>query len=314
MTERRPYYIQSDYTGYPAAVGELNARYMDYPRVVSVETQVKCNAACLFCPYPVSPRKGQELSERLFLKIIDDLSVIPRNHDFLITLHRINEPLLDNRMEKFHKVIAEKLPSARQGFWSNGTSLTKGNLEWMVKYKGASLSVSLNSIDEDEHIRMMGFGLESVFKGLDYLHGLAEAGDFPLSVSLLAPFISDHQACHFHNVCDDMWPLFKTGIRPFFKWMGSSDRGSEYRETHGFEGMNEAQIVDYPCGQWCDIHVLANGYVTKCCIDEVGFDGNPEFDVRKHHVLDIYKKGRWKREKLQPRGCIDDCGGCLHLG
>lgn len=120
--------IQADCDSYAADFDNFKKHYLIFPRKISIETQVVCNAKCTFCPYPTSPRQGQILKEELFYKIIKDLTCIPSHHKFDITLHRINEPLLEGRMEAFCREIAEKLPNANQKFFSNGLCWRKVNL------------------------------------------------------------------------------------------------------------------------------------------------------------------------------------------
>lgn len=306
-------FIQADYHGYPASIASLKAIYLDFPRNVGIETQVKCNAKCSFCPYPTSPRQGQEMSDELFHKIVNDLSRIPHSHSFGITLHRINEPLLDRRMLGFCQLVAEKLPSANQQFWTNGTMLKEGAFEWMTQYARASLTISLNSVNEEEHVRLMGFGLESVFRGLDYLHRLTESRKFTLPVALCAPFQNEEKAAAYQAECSKRWPLFKPAIRPFFQWMGASDAGGEHRLASGLPSPSAQQAAKFACGQWFDLHILANGYVTKCCIDETGYAGEATFDALNNNVLDIYQAARSKRANLPPRREAG-CEGCFHLG
>jgi sulfatase maturation enzyme AslB (radical SAM superfamily) len=313
ISKRIPF-IQANYDDYPVTVEKLRAKYFDYPRAISIETQVKCNAKCSFCPYPKSPRQGQVMPDELFHKIINDLGCIPRNHRFMITLHRINEPLLDRRMQGFCQVIAEKVPSAIQQFWTNGSMLNEGAFEWMALYPRANLTVSLNTVNEMEHIRMMGFGLKGVFRGLDYLHDLTEAGKFNLPVTLCAPFQNEQQAQHYTKICCDRWPKFNPAIRPFFRWMGDSGAGAEQRSCYSLAASNANQVTDYPCAQWFDLHILANGFVTKCCIDETGWGGKSKYDVRENHVLDIYQSAQSLREILPRRSMINNCTECFHLG
>jgi hypothetical protein len=254
------------------------------------------------------------MPEELFHKIINDLSRIPHTQTFLITLHRINEPLLDRRMQDFSRVVAEKLPSAIQQFWSNGTMLRRGAFEWMTRYPRANLNISLNSVNEDEHVKLMGFGLKQVFRGLDYLHRLAESGDFPLPVMLCAPFQNEGQALEYEVYCRRRWPLFNPAIRPFFQWMGDSGAGADHRSASGLPAPKAWGTARFPCAQWFDLHILANGYVTKCCIDETGHAGETAFDVRTHDVLDIFQAGKGLRETLPERASVGGCAGCLHLG
>lgn len=312
--QTEPRFIQADYGGYAAATEKLRTAYFKFPRVVSIETLVDCNARCSFCPYPASPRKGQEMQDSLFLKIIEDLSVIPTDHAFRITLSRINEPLLDKRLRYFHEVIAERLPSAAPTFWSNGTMLRKGAFEWMACYKRGVLSVSLNAIDEEEHTQMMGFGLKRVLANLDYVHALVEADEFPLTVSLSAPFQSDEQATRIEAYCKSRWPRFLIGVRPLFIWRGGSEKGADARVSSGISERAAWQAAHLSCAQWFDLHILANGVVTKCCIDETGFEGDEKFNAARRNVLDIYRESAWLREQLPDRSTVKGCEGCEHLG
>lgn len=306
--------MQADYAEYPSRVRELQRQYMSYPRAISIETLVRCNAKCVFCPYPTSARQGQEMSDELFAKIIDDLSEIPRDHPCSINLHRINEPLLDPRMERFIRLVHDKLPGASQRFWSNGTMLRQGGFEWMAEFPRATLTVSLNSMDEDEHIRLMGFGLSVVLRGLDYVHDLAVAGRFPLPVTLCAPFVGAESAARFQEACKLRWPRFVSACRPFFQWMGESGAGSQERVMFGLPSEFASRADAFACAQWFDLHTLANGYVTKCCIDETGYVGHEEFDASRHNVLDIYRRRLALRRDLPQRRTVPGCQGCLHLG
>ena len=254
------------------------------------------------------------MPDELFHKIIANLCRIPHSHSFLITLHRINEPLLDRRMQGFCDVIAKKLPSAIQQFWTNGTMLREGTFEWMTQYDRANLTVSLNSVNEEEHIRIMGFGLEVVYQGLDYLHRLVESGKFTLPVMLCAPFKNERKARDYVAVCSRRWPLFTPAIRPFFQWMGGSCVGQKHRNASRLPDLEETRVANFPCGQWFDLHILANGYATKCCIDENGHVGEATFDIRYRHVLNIYQVRQGLRKRLPKRSDIGGCEGCLHLG
>ncbi len=62
---------------YESDLATLQARCVDYPATVSIETFVHCNAAYDFCPYPQLTRKGDLMSDALFEKIIEDLESIP---------------------------------------------------------------------------------------------------------------------------------------------------------------------------------------------------------------------------------------------
>ncbi len=313
-TETKPRLIQADYEEYQARVMVLRPIYSTYPRTISIETQVKCNAKCGFCPYPESPRQGQEMPTEIFEKIIDDLSVIPVGHRFQMTLARINEPLLDPRLKAFHQLIAQKLPGAVFTFWSNGTMLREGAYEWMADYQDARLVISLNAVNEADHIRLMGFGLKRVLKNLDHLHRLKEDGRFGISVTLVAPWESVAQAREVESFCKQRWPLFYVGIRPVFEWVGDSRKGSDFRQETTEKNVSSEVALNAVCAQWFDLHILANGYATKCCIDESGFTGDERFNCSTRNVLNVFDESRWLRDTLPDRSDVSGCEGCRHLG
>lgn len=314
LTDEIPGLVAANYGEYAQNISKVREKFLDYPRCVSIETQVKCNAKCGFCPYPVSPRKGEEMDEETFEKIISDLEAIPQTHKFVLTLSRINEPLLDRRLERFHQLIKEKLPNAWPQFWSNGTMLRPGKFEWMAGFPGSSLSISLNSVDDAEHQQMMGFGLKSVLPNLDYVHSLKADKKFPITVKLRAPFENREQAHQFYTYCQERWPLFEAGIRPYFVWTGDIDVGQTERDRAQSGLPAQMSASSFSCGQWYDLHILANGYATKCCIDEAGFTDNDRFNCQTNHVLDVYAQTRVLREELPPRKQVAGCEDCLHLG
>lgn len=308
-------FIQANYATYAENLRQLKSRYALYPRVISIETQVRCNAKCGFCPYPSSPRQGEEMSTDFFYKLLDDLDEIPESHAFTIAPHRINEPLLDSRMRAFHEEIAKRHPQASHMFISNGTTLKAGAFEWMGEYAKAGLTISLNSMDEDRHQELMGFGLKALSKNLDYLHELVLGGRFKPPVTLCAPHLGDEHSTGFTQACQQRWPKFKIGIRPFFQWMGSTPSGGDYRGVSGLPNNPDSQLLDQlPCGQWFDLHILASGYVTKCCIDETGHQGQVRYDARVNNALAIYRERDDYRYSLPGRGKVRDCQGCFHLG
>lgn len=310
----KPRLVQADYERYQASVAALRPKFSEYPRTISIETQVKCNAKCGFCPYPESPRQGQEMPTGMFEKIIDDLSAIPDDHRFQMTLARINEPLLDRRLKGFHELIARKLPGASLTFWSNGTMLREGAYEWMADYKGARLVISLNAVNETDHVRLMGFGLERVLKNLDRVHQLKEKGLFDVSVTLVAPWENEAQAREVETFCKSRWPLFAIGIRPFFEWVGESRKGADFRQGTTASNPLSQAALNFSCAQWFDLHILANGYATKCCIDESGFTGNERFNCFTRNALEVFGESQVLRDKLPDRSTVNGCEGCFHLG
>lgn len=101
---------------------------------IQIETINKCNGKCPFCPVNkyVDTRKLTKMSEQLFDKIINELSLM--NYAKKVALFSNNEPLLDNRLITFAQRAREKLPSAFIYIYTNGTLLNLDNCMKLAQY------------------------------------------------------------------------------------------------------------------------------------------------------------------------------------
>lgn len=101
-----------------------NLCHYKYPYMFnSIELDIYnvCNRSCEYCPnskYKIPPHK---MDEKLFHRIIDQLSAMKYNGRIL--LHRFGEPLLDDRLDNFVKYINEKCDYARIELFTNGDYL-----------------------------------------------------------------------------------------------------------------------------------------------------------------------------------------------
>jgi radical SAM protein with 4Fe4S-binding SPASM domain len=93
---------------------------------IAIETTTYCNRACSYCPNSVFNRgekKNEKLmDERLFKKIIDELSVI--KYKGSIYPYFYGEPLLDERLANFMDYAHKKLPEAKIVVSTNGDYLS----------------------------------------------------------------------------------------------------------------------------------------------------------------------------------------------
>ena len=185
--------------------------------------------------------------------------------------------------------------------------------EWIDDYKFATLHISLNSVTEQGHQDLMGIGLKKVLRNLDYLHGLRAEKRWRRPVTLHASYQSAETSREMEEFCADRYPLFKLGIRPFFSWEGDENTGAKEREDSGVFSADDYGVASLPCGQWFDLHILANGFATKCCIDQTGFSDD-KYDTRNHHALDIFRQSLPLRQTQPGRETVTGCVGCTHLG
>ena len=111
------------------------------------------------------------------------------------------------------------------------------------------------------------------------------------------PYLTEIKAKQFVEAVEKRFPLFTIRLRPVYTWMGGSEKGDDERLQTEIGELIARKSQDWACGQWFDLNILANGYATKCCIDETGFDEDA-FNAAKNHCLDIYAKTLPYRQQL----------------
>ncbi len=108
---------------------------------IEIETVNRCNGTCSFCPINAKDetREYKKMSEDLFDSIIDQLSMI--DYRGKIALFSNNEPLLDDRICRFARKVADKLPDAYKVIFTNGILLNQSIFDKLID------SVDLLNID-----------------------------------------------------------------------------------------------------------------------------------------------------------------------
>ena len=113
----------------------VDTPYMDYPKGIGLETLVRCNAACDFCPYPHLERKGDRMEDRLIEKFLDELGDIPDDVPVSVNPSRVNEPFLDKRVLPFLQEVERRHSNARIAIFSNGSTFTEKLIEQLGTLK-----------------------------------------------------------------------------------------------------------------------------------------------------------------------------------
>ncbi len=95
---------------------------------VAIETFGYCNRKCSWCfnSDDLPPRKAGEMTEQLYFKIINELSIT--KYAGRISPHLYGEPLMDKRIIKFISHARRKCQYAYLRFSSNGDLLTEEKL------------------------------------------------------------------------------------------------------------------------------------------------------------------------------------------
>ena len=274
-------------------------KYLDWPMEVSIETLAKCNAACVFCPYPTLDRQGEKMPDAMLDRIVEELKDCP--HRFIISPFKVNEPFLDKRLLPFCRKVMAELPNAMLRLFSNGSALTEKHLRQVNDLERVfHLWVSLNTHDPEEYKRVMSLDFERTAANLDRLHAMMARKEFghPVVVSKVMEgkkrSIPDEA---FVLYCLDRWPLFDVFTIKRDSWLGNIDA-------------DEAPIPDAPCNRWNELSITATGVVALCCMD--GKAEYPIGDLNMQTFYEVYNlsvyRERW--EKQMSRLDVPVCSGC----
>jgi len=132
--------------------------YCAFPESLMVQTTSRCNAACVFCPYPAvrSEIKHGEMTFTLFVKLMRECS----RHAGLksINLFLMNEPLMDPRIVDRCDFAKETNPGAAICLWTNGCNLDDGLSRSLIGSGLDAIGVSIHAMWPETYRALTGRG------------------------------------------------------------------------------------------------------------------------------------------------------------
>lgn len=277
----------------------LRNQYWDQPREVSIETLALCNARCTFCPYGSLGREREKLSMDLITYLVGQMK--SWRQPFFISPFKVNEPLLDPRMEDVCRRIDQEIPMARIRFFTNGSVLTLDHLTWLHKIRHLEeLWISLNSCDPAEYKELMGLKFSVTEMHLNRLHAWVKLGHFrcPVRVSRVAQDDLESNRKFVREVIR-RWPLFHPFIIKRDGWLGAILPGV-------------TNIPKTPCSRWFELNITAQAKAVLCCMD-----GKGEYvlgDAATQPLLDIYNQPHLieRRLHIPDRYSVEPCQRCTY--
>lgn len=158
-TLKSRYYVPSPEDSLPSRLWKSATRrhVPDFPRTVQIQTMTGCNAACVFCPYPLTV-EGQPkgfMKQSLFEAVIDEIAAhgVRRVSPYLM-----NEPFLDPGMVDRLVYIKSKIPDSRLVVTTNGSRLTPPLVDRVIEANALhALYISFQGIEKE--------GYEATMKG-----------------------------------------------------------------------------------------------------------------------------------------------------
>ena len=271
--------------------------YVDFPYEVHIETLALCNAACTFCPYPKMDRQGDRMSDELIDKIITDLKKVPADVPFFIAPFKVNEPFLDKRIFSVCAKINEQLPNAQLRLFSNGSPLTKENLEKVSAIgKVAHLWISLNEIEARAYENLMQLPLDRTLANLDTLHEMVAGGRFSHPVMISRVTDGTPRDREFVSFVRQRYPRFNPFLIGANNWTGQVEAGAD------------RPVPPSGCVRWFELSIMASGKVALCCMDGEG--KHVIGDVSTHAVLDVYNDPEYRKMRQSTFSRKDAAAPC----
>jgi MoaA/NifB/PqqE/SkfB family radical SAM enzyme len=121
-----------------------------------VQTTSRCNAACVFCPYPAVLKeiRHDEMSFSLFAKLINECRRYPQLKS--INLFLMNEPLLDPLIVDRINFAKERNPDAALCIWTNGCNLDEELSRKLIASGMDSIGISIHAMWSETYRQLTG--------------------------------------------------------------------------------------------------------------------------------------------------------------
>jgi len=276
-----------------------NSRHVDYPSHMIIETLARCNAACSFCQYPEILRKGEKMEMETIDNILDQLQAwLPSDLQFLVVYTGLNEPFLDKRIFDIMHKTKEKLPHALLQINSNGTPLTKDNIERLSDAPIHSMSISLNEIKKERYEEVMKIPFDKTMKIIENVAEAVDKGKIPFPMGLTRAGTRTIEDLEFIEWCETKYPQLTRYFSPIFSWLGDEPP--------------LGTVPNIGCPHWYELTIRADGQVAYCCLD--GHIKHPKGNIHTTSLKEIYNapENRRLREEAPSRKDVSVCANCAH--
>ena len=231
--------------------------FSDFPKVIEIQFQNRCNSNCLICPYKDMNYSYQSMDEKLFKKI---MSEIDDNKLTRLIPYLNNEPFLDpNYIEKL-KYIRKNHPNIEIEISSNVMAIKKSDLLTLSELNITELRLSVFGYTDETYKKMMpGLNKKIVFEKLKLISNILKNDDIIISIVMIDNNeIDENEFTKMKNLSDEL------GFK-FERW-GYLDRSNNVK--YKSNNINNNNVCS--CEQNRPIermHILANGDVISCCQD-----------------------------------------------
>lgn len=284
-----------------------------YPRVVNIETVSSCNAACIFCPHPLTGKNQNVLrmDNALFDKIVMDVA---EHHQDVeeICFGLMNEPTLDPQVFARIRRVRELTPVGVT-LITNGSTLTSKRTDEMLRCPPDILKISVTGHDQASYERNMpGMSYPRLMRHLTYLSEqieLLRAAGRPVPLVGVSSVYTDDVAQIDYRVTAQRWAEFGFG----YNYINAENRGGFLADR-----MEQLSSQQWRLRTKCNrpnkqLNVLADGRVVLCCADwreEVVIGNLQHHTISELWHADLLNRYRWELAGGHTDD-LDPCRTCM---
>lgn len=229
----------------------------DYPQIIEIQFNNKCNSNCLICPYKDMNYLYHKMSNELFERFLNQ---IDENKLKRIIPYLNNEPFLDEDFINKVKKIREKFKNVEIEISSNVSKIKEEDVIEMKKLEITELRLSVFGYKKDTYKLMMPYlNYEKTFEKLKMISRIMRNAKTIVSIVMIDDGkISEKEFIDMEIMCNKLGFDFK-------RW-GFLDRSDNvrYKSNNIYNEKVSSCEQNRPLER---MHILSDGRVIFCCQD-----------------------------------------------
>ena len=254
----------------------VTGKCLSFPRVIQIQTQSRCNAQCLLCPYRITSKVLEQgiMDWGIFSKVTAELVSEKKPPMFMFALH--NEPLMDKRIFDLVKHIKTKNPKTYCIIPTNVELLDTFSLQEIKQGEVDQFNINLGAHSREVYERTHhGLDYERVIKNINRM-----VGDETLRPKVQIMFVQNNENTHELPQALIYWKQqgVRTKVIPLNNRAGNLDTYEQLslknRRYPGTRGIRTWKKLMSNTRRWlgCELpfyqmDILFNGDVIICSCD-----------------------------------------------
>jgi len=252
----------------------------DFPPLIQIETNNKCNLRCRMCPITLGENTRPDMDLNLFEKTMKDCSEYA-DQILLLGIFLLNEPLLD--LQLADKIKLAKKYGINTYIATNGELLSEDRILELLDSGLDQIVISIESNRAEVHEKIrVGANLDRVKQNIHNTLRLREKYKNPISIKL-RPHVNEENRDELNDFKD--------------YWLSQGVDQVAFPKLHNWGGkfgdINPEKVGINVCDQlWKMMVIQSDGNVCLCCLDSSG-------DYSLGNVAESSLYDIWHGEKYQ---------------